>query len=158
MNHNKVTVKITKKAEAEKYPITGGSLKCLKDFQGQNLVLYFYPKDHTPGCTRQGGEFTELHKKFLKTGTQIIGVSRDTLTSHESFKAKQKYSFDLLSDKEEKLCQVFKVLEKTDSSKNRLIRSTFVLNSKGEVVYENRKVKVPGHAEAVLDFIKTQLS
>ena len=149
-----ITMKLSKKDMETLYPVTGGESKSLKSFFGKFLILYFYPKDHTPGCTKEGHEFTDLHKEFLKYNTQIIGVSRDSITSHESFKSKQQYSFDLLSDKEEKLCRCFQVLEKTDTSKYRLIRSTFVLNSKGQVVYENRKVKVPGHAHSVLTFIK----
>ena len=155
--NQQITVKLNKKERETLYPVTGGEDQSLKNFEGQNLVLYFYPKDHTPGCTKEGQEFTTLHKEFLKYNTQIIGISRDSITSHESFKAKQKYSFDLLSDKEEKLCRLFKVLEKTDEGRNRLIRSTFVLNSKGQIVYENRKVKVPGHAQSILDFIKKNL-
>ena len=153
--NQKITVKLNKKDMETLYPVTGEKAQSLKSFSGKNLVLYFYPKDHTPGCTKEGHEFTALHKEFLKCNTQIIGVSRDGITSHESFKSKQKYSFDFLSDKEEKLCKAFKVLEKIDTRKHRLIRSTFILNSKGQVVYENRKVKVPGHARMILDFIKT---
>lgn len=152
--NQQITVKLNKKDMETPYPVTGGESKSLKSFSGKNLVLYFYPKDHTPGCTKEGQEFTSLHKEFLKCNTQIIGVSRDSAASHESFKSKQKYSFALLSDKEETLCRIFKVLEKTDTSRHRLVRSTFILNSKGQVVYENRKVKVPGHASTVLDFIK----
>ena len=140
------------------YPLTGGKEKSLKHFLGKNLVLYFYPKDHTPGCTKEGHDFTSLQKEFLKLNTNIVGVSRDSAASHESFKEKQKYSFDLLSDSRETLCRLFKVLEKTDTGKLRLVRSTFVLNAKGQIVYENRKVKVPGHAQAVLEFIKNNLS
>ena len=155
---NEPVKKIQDKDSSVLYPLTGGKEKSLKDFLGKNVVLYFYPKDHTPGCTQEGHDFTSLQKEFLKLNTEIIGVSRDTIASHESFKAKQKYSFDLLSDSQEKLCRLFKVLEKTDNGRLRLVRSTFVINAKGDVVYENRKVKVPGHAQAVLEFIKNNLS
>ena len=156
--NQQITIQLNQRDMGFPYPVTGGGSKSLESFRGKNLVLYFYPKDHTPGCTKEGHEFTALHKEFLKHNTQIIGVSRDSLSSHESFKLKQKYSFDLISDKEEKLCRLFKVLEKTDEGRHRLVRSTFVLNSKGRVVYANRKVKVPGHARSVLDFVKENLT
>ena len=137
------------------YPVTGEKSLSLKDFQGKNLVIYFYPKDHTPGCTKEGRDFTKLHKEFLKHNTEIIGVSRDGIKSHESFKSKQGYSFDLLSDKEGALCNLFKVFKKV-LGKNFITRSTFVLNSKNQVIYEERGIKILGHAEKILDFIKQQ--
>lgn len=139
----------------EEYPVTGGKSCSLKDFQGKNLVIYFYPKDHTPGCTREGRDFTKLHKEFLKHNTEIIGVSRDGIKSHESFKSKQGYSFDLLSDKEGTLCNLFKVFKKV-LGKHFITRSTFVLDSKSQVIYEEKGVKVSGHAEKILNFIKQQ--
>ena len=148
-------MKIDSKDYERLYPITGGGEKSLKDFSGQNLVIYFYPKDHTPGCTQEGADFTKLYQQFLKLGTQIVGVSRDSIVSHESFKKKQAYSFDFFSDPDERLCKTFKVLERVDDSKNRLIRSTFVLDKGGQVIYENRSVKVTGHAEEVLSFIQS---
>ena len=149
-----ITVRLTDQDLDRPYPLTGRQTRCLRDFQGKNLVLYFYPKDHTPGCLKEGKDFTRLYQNFLKLNTQIIGVSRDSIQSHESFKLRQNYSFDLLSDKEEHLCKTFKVLKKLIGSMSLLVRSTFILNSKSQVIYEQRKVKVGGHAEAVLDFIK----
>lgn len=152
-----ITIKIEDKDLETAYPLTGEKSWSLKDFQGENLVIYFYPKDHTPGCTKEGRDFTKLHKEFLKYNTEIIGVSRDGIKSHESFKAKQGYSFDLLSDKEGTLCNLFKVFKKV-LGKNFITRSTFVLDSKSQVIYEERGVKVSGHAEKILEFIKEQSS
>ena len=152
----KITVQMKEKDLKAVYCATGGQSFSLGDFKGKNLVLYFYPKDHTPGCTQEGLDFSALHKKFLKCNTFIFGISRDGLKSHESFKSKQKYKMDLISDHEENLCRLFKVLEKIDG-KNRLIRSTFILDEKSRVVYEDRKVKVKGHAQSVLEFIQTHL-
>ena len=105
-------MKITDKDLETTYPVTGEKSLSLANFQGKNLVIYFYPKDHTPGCTKEGHDFTRLHKEFLKLNSEIIGVSRDSIKSHESFKSKKGYSFDLLSDKEGTLCSLFKVFKK----------------------------------------------
>ncbi len=148
-------MKITGKDLETTYPVTGEKSLSLANFQGKNLVIYFYPKDHTPGCTKEGHDFTRLHKEFLKLNTEIIGVSKDGIKSHESFKSKKGYSFDLLSDKEGILCSLFKVFKKV-LGKNFITRSTFVLNPESQVIYEERGVKVSGHAEKVLDFIKQQ--
>lgn len=137
---------------------TGAGNLRLKDFQGENIVLYFYPKDDTPGCTTEGKDFTHLYKKFRDSGTHILGVSRDSLSSHKKFKEKYDYSFDLISDPDEKLCKAFDVIKEKNLYGKKvqgIERSTFVLNKKGELVKEWRKVKVPGHAQEVLDFIKT---
>ena len=137
---------------------TGGKKLCLQDFIGENLVIYFYPKDDTPGCTTEGQDFTRLYKKFRACKTQILGVSRDSLSSHEKFKEKYKYFFDLISDPDEKLCRAFDVIkEKNNFGKitSGIERSTFVLNKKRVLVKEWRKVKVSGHAQEVLDFVET---
>ena len=137
---------------------TGGALVNLKKLKGTFLVLYFYPKDHTPGCTQEGADFTRLDKKFQKLGAKIFGVSKDSLSSHEKFKSKQKYSFDLISDPEGKLCSAFKVLkEKTMFGKKYygIERSTFVISKQGKIKKEWRKVKVKDHAQEVLDFVKS---
>ena len=131
---------------------------CLKDFKGKNLVLYFYPKDDTPGCTMEAKDFTRFHKKFQPLNTEILGVSRDSLESHKKFKNKYRYTFDFISDPEEYLCRAFGVLkEKTMFGKKvfGIERSTFVLSAQGRLLREWRKVKVPGHVEEVLKFIKS---
>lgn len=137
---------------------TGDKKLCLKDFTGKNLVIYFYPKDDTTGCTLEGQEFTKLYKKFLACNTQILGVSRDTIASHEKFKSKYNYPFDLISDPNEQLCKAFDVLKKKNNFGKislSIIRSTFVLNTKGEIVKQWGYVKVQDHAQQVLDFVKT---
>ena len=129
----------------------------LKDLRGQNVVLYFYPKDSTPGCTTEGRDFAALHAKFRRQKTVILGVSRDSLTSHEKFRAKQEFPFDLISDPDEKLCKAFDVIhEKTLYGRKfmGIVRSTFLIDSDGKLRAEWRKVKVNGHAEEVLAAVK----
>ena len=129
----------------------------LKDLRGQNVVIYFYPKDSTPGCTTEGRDFSALHSKFRRQKTVILGVSRDSLASHEKFREKQEFPFDLISDPDEKLCQKFDVIhEKTLYGRKFLgvVRSTFLIDSAGKLRQEWRKVKVKGHAEAVLEAVK----
>ena len=138
--------------------VTGDKALCLKDFVGENLVIYFYPKDSTPGCTTEGEDFTRLYKKFRACKTQILGVSRDSLSSHERFKKKYAFRFELISDLNEKLCRAFDVIKEKNNYGKQVMgveRSTFVLNKKGVLVKEWRKVKVAGHAQEVLDFVKT---
>lgn len=139
-------------------PATGGSTFRLADQAGKVVVLYFYPKDNTPGCTTEAAEFRDLHTEFVRTGCIIVGVSRDSLNSHEKFKAKLDLPFDLLSDADEALCQQFEVIKnKTLYGKavRGIERSTFVIDGQGVVRREWRKVKVPGHAQDVLDFVHT---
>lgn len=138
-------------------PATGGKSINLRDFKSQALILYFYPKDATPGCTREGGDFRDLYKKIKKQGAEVFGVSRDSVSSHEKFKAKQKYPFELISDEKGKLCKAFGVLKKKSmfgKTFQGIDRSTFVISS-GLVKKEWRSVKVDGHAEEVFDFLKT---
>ena len=121
------------------------------------MVLYFYPKDNTPGCTTEGAQFRDLYPQFKKLGATIVGCSRDSLKSHEGFKEKMAFPFELLSDAEEKLCSQFGVIKMKNmyGKKVRGIeRSTFVIDSNGKLAKEWRGVKVPGHAQAVLDFVK----
>ena len=120
-------------------------------------MLYFYPKDATPGCTIEGGDFRDAYKAFQKAGCEVKGVSRDSLKSHESFKAKMKFPFELLSDADEKLCEQFGVMKMKNmyGKKVRGIeRSTFVIDSEGRLAREWRGVKVPGHVQEVLNFVK----
>jgi peroxiredoxin Q/BCP len=136
---------------------TGGQRIRLKELRGKNVVLYFYPKDSTPGCTQEGRDFTELHAKFRRQNTVIFGVSRDSLASHEKFKAKQGFSFELMSDPDEKLCKQFDVIhEKTLYGRKSMgvVRSTFLIDADGKLRAEWRKVSVKGHAQEVFDAVK----
>lgn len=122
------------------------------------LVLYFYPKDNTPGCTTEGTDFRDLHSKFTKAGADIFGISRDSIKSHENFKAKLGLPFDLLSDPDEGVCNLFGVMKLKNmygKQVRSVERSTFVIDAKGMLVQEWRGVKVPGHAEDVLNFVKS---
>jgi peroxiredoxin Q/BCP len=135
---------------------TGGPFK-LSAHKGQPVVLYFYPKDNTPGCTTEGAQFRDLYPQFKKLGAVVVGCSRDSLKSHEGFKGKMAFPFELLSDADEKLCSQFGVIKMKNmyGKKVRGIeRSTFVIDADGKLAKEWRGVKVPGHAEAVLDFVK----
>jgi peroxiredoxin Q/BCP len=139
-------------------PATGGRTFRLADARSQPLVLYFYPKDNTPGCTTEGQQFRDLYPEFQKLGCQVYGISRDSLKSHESFKAKMSFPFDLLSDTEETASRIFGVIKMKNmyGKKVRGIeRSTFVIGPDGVVRREWRGVKVPGHVQEVLEFVKT---
>ena len=136
---------------------TGDKTLTLSSFKGKNVVLYFYPKDNTPGCTLEGQNFRDYQKKFAALDTVILGVSRDSLTSHESFKATQNYNFDLLSDKDEKLCKLFDVIKLKNMYGKEVLgieRSTFLIDKKGVLQQEWRKVKVDGHVDEVLAAVK----
>jgi peroxiredoxin Q/BCP len=136
---------------------TGGDFK-LSAHEGHPVVIYFYPKDNTPGCTTEGMQFRDLHRQFVKAGAVVVGASRDSLKSHENFKAKTEFPFELISDADEKLCAQFGVIKMKNmyGKKVRGIeRSTFVVDSTGTLAREWRGVKVPGHAQEVLDFVKT---
>jgi len=125
---------------------------------GSPLVLYFYPKDNTPGCTTEGQEFRDLHGEFARRGCAIYGVSRDSIKSHEGFKSKMSFPFDLLSDPDEKVCILFGVMKMKNmyGKKVRGVeRSTFVIDPEGVVRKEWRGLKVPGHAREVLEFVKS---
>ena len=135
---------------------TGGEFR-LSAQKGHPVVLYFYPKDNTPGCTVEGAQFRDLHKQFVKLGAIVVGVSRDSLKSHENFKSKMAFPFELLSDVDETLCGRFGVMKMKNmyGKKVRGIeRSTFLIGPDGKLVREWRGVKIPGHAEEVLDVVK----
>jgi len=122
------------------------------------LYIYFYPKDSTPGCTTEGQNFRDLYKQFKKEGTLIFGLSRESLKSHENFKTKQSFPFELISDPDEKICNQYKVIKEKSMYGRKYMgieRSTFLIDEKGKLVQEWRKVKVTGHAQEVLDTIKT---
>ncbi|MBT7542603.1 MAG: peroxiredoxin [Gammaproteobacteria bacterium] len=128
-----------------------------KDYLGRNIVLFFYPKDNTPGCTQEGIDFSNNHRKFKTLDTEIFGVSRDNLKSHNNFKNKYKYKFDLLSDPDEILCTSFDVIKEKNMYGKKYMgieRSTFLINKKGKLIKEWRKVKIPDHVNDVLKFIK----
>ena len=140
-------------------PATGGKEFRLSAVKSRRVVLYFYPKDNTPGCTTEGSQFRDLHPKFLKAGCAVYGISRDSLKSHENFKAKMGFPFELLSDEDEKVCNQFGVMKMKNmyGKKVRGIeRSTFVLDRDRVIRREWRGVKVPGHAQEVLDFVEAE--
>jgi peroxiredoxin Q/BCP len=134
---------------------TAGEVR-LSDYAGRKLVLYFYPKDSTPGCTTEGADFAASHRKFIQAGATIFGVSRDSLKSHAGFKAKMSFPFELISDPDEALCQRFGVM-KMKNMYGRQVRgverSTFVIDASGKLAREWRAVKVPGHVAEVLHYV-----
>lgn len=136
---------------------TGDKQIRLRDLRGQNVVIYFYPKDSTPGCTLEGQDFRDLHARFKRRKTVVLGVSKDSIASHERFRAKQKFPFDLLSDPDEKLCRKFDVIREKSMYGRKfpgIERSTFLIDVDGKLRCEWRKLKVKGHAAEVLDAVK----
>jgi thioredoxin-dependent peroxiredoxin len=151
-------VSVGKRVENFTLPATGDQNLSLSDFKGRNLVIYFYPKDNTSGCTREGEDFRDLHEAFTKAGADILGVSRDSVKSHENFRKKHGFPFHLLSDPDEILCQQFDVIKEKKLYGRTYMgieRSTFLLDAGGILKAEWRKVRVPGHAEAVLETLKS---
>jgi peroxiredoxin Q/BCP len=147
-------VSIGKKVSNFSLPATGDKTLSLADFKGKNLIVYFYPRDSTPGCTREGQEFRDAYQEFTDSGTDILGVSRDSVKSHENFCLKQSFPFDLLSDSDEKLCKQFDVIHEKNMYGRKvlgIVRSTFLIDGKGVLRREWRKVRVAGHVEAVLE-------
>lgn len=139
---------------------TSGRTLSSKEFKGRRLVLYFYPKDNTPGCTLEGQDFRRLYREFQKANCDILGVSRDSIKSHENFKGKCDFPFELLSDVDERICRLFDVIQMKSLYGRKfegIERSTFVIDEKGVLRAEWRKVKVPGHAEEVLTFVQKDL-
>lgn len=152
-----MNVKVDKKIPPFKLPATGEQTISLASLKGQNIVLYFYPKDNTPGCTTEGQDFRDSFTKFKRQNCIILGVSRDTVRTHENFKEKHKFPFDLLSDSDEKLCTLFDVIKLKNMYGKKLLgieRSTFLINGKGVLHKEWRKVKVNGHIDEVLTAVK----
>ncbi|MBE0439264.1 MAG: peroxiredoxin [Gammaproteobacteria bacterium] len=132
---------------------TGNRIFRLSDHLGKNIVIYFYPKDSTPGCTLEGQQFRDNIKQFAQHNTVIVGVSRDSLRKHENFKQKQRFPFELLSDEDERLCSLFDVLHLKKNYGREymgIVRSTFLINTAGVLVKEWRNVKVKDHVEEVL--------
>jgi peroxiredoxin Q/BCP len=137
---------------------TGNQRFASAAFKGHPYILYFYPKDDTPGCTIEGAQFRDLHAEFLKAGYMVFGVSRDTIASHEKFKAKMGFPFDLLSDTDETLCRLFDVIKEKNMYGKKVLgieRSTFVMGRNGEIVKEWRGLKADGHAAEVLNAVKS---
>ncbi len=146
-------VSIGKKVANFSLPSTGGKTLSLKDLKGTHLVLYFYPKDNTPGCTLEGQNFRDQYKKFKKAGCEILGVSRDSVKVHENFKTKQKFPFELISDEDEALCKQFDVIKEKNMYGRKYMgieRSTFLIDNAGVLRQEWRKVRVKGHVDVVL--------
>lgn len=140
-----------------KLPATGGKTVSLADLKGENVVLYFYPKDKTPGCTLEGQSFRDAQSKFAKLDTVVLGVSRDSVKSHESFKQQEAFNFDLLADEDEKVCRMFDVIKPKNMYGKEVMgveRSTFLIDKKGVLRKEWRKVKVDGHVDEVLEAVK----
>lgn len=139
-------------------PTTTGESFHLSQYLGKTVVLYFYPKDNTPGCTTEAGDFRDLHVEFKKNNCLIFGISRDSLKAHDGFKCKLELPFELLSDSDEKVCKLFQVIKMKKmygKDVRGVERSTFIVDKKGVLRKEWRGVKVAGHAQEVLDFIKT---
>ncbi|HJS36223.1 MAG TPA: peroxiredoxin [Pseudoxanthomonas sp.] len=137
--------------------LSGGETTTLADHAGHWLVLYFYPKDSTPGCTTEGLDFNALLPKFKKLGATVLGVSRDSVKSHDNFCAKQGFKFPLVSDADEALCKAFDVIHEKNMYGRKVlgvVRSTFLISPDSRIAQEWRGVKVPGHADAVLDALK----
>ncbi len=150
-------ISIGKKVANFTLPATGDKTLSRQDFKDKHLVLYFYPKDNTPGCTTEGQDFRDAWPKFVKAGAAILGVSRDSVRVHEGFKAKHDFPFDLLSDADETLCRQFDVIRKKKLYGREYMgidRSTFLIDKQGILRQEWRKVRVKGHVDEVLQAVK----
>lgn len=148
---------IGKSAPNFSLPATGDKTLQIKDFKGQHLVLYFYPRDSTPGCTLEAQQFRDHFANFKKLNTVILGISRDSMRSHENFKAREAFEFDLLSDAEEIACKAYDVIKEKNMYGKKVLgieRSTFLIDKKGVLRQEWRKVKVPGHVHEVLEAVR----
>lgn len=149
---NKIVPDFTAAVTGKQTPIT------LSDYRGQNVILYFYPKDNTPGCTQESQDFRDNYEKFTALNAVILGISRDSIRSHDGFKCKQNLPFELISDNNEAICQLFDVLKPKMMYGKEIIgieRSTFLINEQGVLVHEWRKVKVDRHALEVLETLST---
>ncbi|MBI1772475.1 MAG: peroxiredoxin [Burkholderiales bacterium] len=139
--------------------MTGGKAFQLSDHIGKNIIIYFYPKDNTPGCTTESIAFRDLHTQFQQANTMVFGISRDSLRSHEGFKSKLDLPFELISDPDETLCLLFNVMKMKNMYGKQvrgIERSTFVIDGNGKLVKEWRGVKVAGHVDEVLEFVSAQ--
>ena len=151
------SVKLDRKIPAFSLPATGGRTFKPSDAAGKKLVIYFYPRDNTPGCTTEGEAFRDLHADFRKAGAIVVGVSPDSMKSHEKFKEKMSFPFDLLADEDHAVCDLFEVYKEKSMYGRKYMgveRSTFLIDEEGVLKREWRKVKVPGHAQEVLAAVK----
>ncbi|GAB3682712.1 peroxiredoxin [Salinisphaera aquimarina] len=152
-----MSLDIQDQAPAFKAPATGDKQLRLADFSGRTLVLYFYPRDNTPGCTQEGEAFRDLYAQFQQAGAEIVGVSRDSIRKHENFRAKYDFPFDLISDADEKICVAYDVLKEKSMYGRTHIgieRSTFVIDGDGVIRHVWRGVKVAEHADEVLAAVR----
>lgn len=150
-------MKVGARVPALRLPQSDGSEWRLADHAGQKVVLYFYPKDMTAGCTLEGQDFRDLHPAFRRAKTAVFGISRDSCASHAKFRAKERFPFELLSDADEKACRLFDVIREKNMYGRKVMgieRSTFLIDASGKLAREWRKVKVKGHAEEVLEAAK----
>lgn len=150
------TVQLNKKVPAFNAESTGGAFS-LADCAGKNVVIWFYPRDSTPGCTREGQDFRDNIAKFRRNKTVVVGVSRDSMASHEKFRDKQAFPFELLSDKDETLCGLFDVIKEKNMYGKKVMgieRSTFLIDATGKLRREWRKVKVDGHVDEILEAVR----
>lgn len=150
-------IAVDRKVPDFQLPATGGETFRLSDHKGQNVVLYFYPRDATPGCTIEGREFRDLARKFRAANTLVFGISRDSVACHEKFKAAEKFTFELLADVDEKACRLFDIIREKNMYGKKVLgieRSTFLVDADGVLRREWRKVKVEGHAAEVLQAVK----
>ena len=152
-----MTVEIGKKFPAFSLPRSDGSVWKSADASGSNLVLYFYPKDMTPGCTLEGQDFRDLHAAFRRAKTIVFGISKDSCERHAKFRAKEKFPFELLADEDEKVCRLFDVIREKSLYGRKFMgieRSTFLFGTDGRLAREWRKVRVKGHAAEVLEAVR----
>lgn len=150
-------IQIGKKIPDFTIPSSSGEDWSLAAKKGKRIVLFFYPKDNTPGCTTESIEFNELLNQFKKKNTEVVGISRDSLKSHDKFICKYDFKFELLSDEDEKVCKLFDVIKEKNMYGKMVLgieRSTFIVDENGKLVAEFRKIKAPGHAAEILNFIK----
>ena len=150
-------VSVGKRVKNFTLPATGDQDLSLQDFSGRHLVIFFYPKDNTPGCTREGQDFRDLYEQFTTAGADVLGVSRDSVRTHDNYRNKHGFPFHLLSDKDEALCKQFDVIKEKKlygRTYMGIVRSTFLLGPDGVLLNEWRNIKVPGHAQAVLETVQ----
>ena len=150
-------MKVGAKVPALRLAQSDGSEWRLADHAGEQVVLYFYPRDSTPGCTREGQDFRDLHAAFRRAKTAVFGISRDSCASHVKFRDRERLPFELLSDADEQACRLFDVIREKNMYGRKVLgieRSTFLIDATGRLAREWRKVKVAGHAEEVLDAAK----
>ena len=150
-------VSVGKRVKNFTLPATGDKDLSLQDFSGRSLVIFFYPKDNTPGCTREGQDFRDLYEQFTAAGADMVGVSRDSVRTHQNYRNKHGFPFHLLSDKDEALCKQFDVIKEKKlygRTYMGIVRSTFLVGPDGTLLREWRNIKVPGHAQAVLEAVR----